>query len=153
MRTRKVVGLARVVMTRRERIMMLEPLGKGIMGTTLHYAYEIRGEEGPFEEIPDLKLPAQMVGLAEDIVDKMTGKFVPEEFNDRYEEAMVALIRSKEAGTPVKSQKPTARPTNVVNLLDALRRSVEGTARPSAPPAREKAKARAKPASRRKARG
>ncbi|MFM9469848.1 hypothetical protein ACKI1K_44815, partial [Streptomyces scabiei] len=82
--------------------------------------------------------------MAEDIVDKMTGKFVPEEFTDRYEEAMVALIRSKEAGTPVKSHKPTARPTNVVNLLDALRRSVEGTGRPAAPPAREKAKARAK---------
>lgn len=154
MRTRKVVGIARVVMARRERIMMLEPLGKGIMGTTLHYAYEIRGEEGPFEEIPDLKLPTQMVGLAEDIVDKMTGKFVPEEFTDRYEEAMVALIRSKEAGAPVKAQKPAARPTNVVNLLDALRRSVEGAGSRSAPaPARDKAKSRAKPTTRRKARG
>ncbi|MFX8668650.1 hypothetical protein ABTM51_21150, partial [Acinetobacter baumannii] len=81
-----------------------------------------------------------------------TGKFVPEEFTDRYEEAMVALIRSKEAGAPVKAQKPAARPTNVVNLLDARRRSVEGAGSRSAPaPARDKAKSRAKPTTRRKA--
>ena len=63
MKKKKMVGIARVVMARRERVMMLEPFGKGIMGTTLHYPYEIRSEEGVFEEIPDLKLPDQMVGL------------------------------------------------------------------------------------------
>lgn len=153
MRTKKMVGIARVVMARRERIMMIEPLGKGLMGTTLHYANEIRGEEGAFEEIPDTKLPAQMVGLAEDIIDKMTGKFEPEEFKDRYEEAMVALIRSKEAGVPVKAQKPAAHPSNVVNLLDALRRSVEGAGRQTANASRDKPKARAKQGAKRKARG
>lgn len=153
MRTKKVVGIARVVMARRERIMMIEPLGKGLMGTTLHYANEIRGEEGAFEEIPDTRLPAQMVGLAEDIVEKMTGAFEPEEFKDRYEEAMVALIRSKEAGVPVKAQKPAAHPSNVVNLLDALRRSVEGAGRQASSTQREKPKARAKQGAKRKARG
>jgi DNA end-binding protein Ku len=64
MKKKKMVGIARVVMARRERIMMLEPFGKGLMGTTLLYPYEIRGEESVFEEIPDLKLPDQMVGLA-----------------------------------------------------------------------------------------
>ncbi|MDX2201640.1 MAG: Ku protein [Hyphomicrobiaceae bacterium] len=154
MRTKKVVGIARVVMARRERIMMIEPLGKGLMGTTLHYADEVRGEDSAFEEIPDMKLPAQMIGLAEDIVDKMTGKFDAEEFKDRYEEAMVALIRSKEAGVPVKAHKPASRPSNVVNLLDALRRSVEGAGRAApAAAARDKPKARAKPGAKRKARG
>ena len=77
MKKKKMVGIARVVMARRERVMMLEAFGKGIMGTTLHYPYEIRSEEGVFEEIPDLKLPDQMVGLAEDIIDKMSGEFEP----------------------------------------------------------------------------
>jgi len=114
-------------MARRERVMMLEPFGKGIMGTTLHYPYEIRGEEGVFEEIPDLKLPDQMVALAEDIIDRMSGEFQPEKFEDRYENAMIELIRSKQAGLPAPTEKAPARPANVVNLMDALRRSIEDT--------------------------
>src|SRR5436190_5828240 len=127
MKKKKMVGIARVVMARRERVMMLEPFGKGIMGTTLHYPYEIRGEEGVFEEIPDLKLPDQMVALAEDIIDRMSGEFQPEKFEDRYENAMIELIRSKQAGLPVPKEKPAARPANVVNLMDALRRSIADT--------------------------
>jgi DNA end-binding protein Ku len=126
MKKKKMVGIARVVMARRERIMMLEPFGKGLMGTTLLYPYEIRGEESVFEEIPDLKLPDQMVGLAAEIIDRMTGKFEPETFEDRYENAMIELIRSKQAGLPTKVEKAPARTANVVNLMDALRRSVEG---------------------------
>ena len=125
MKKKKMVGIARVVMARRERVMMLEPFGKGIMGTTLHYPYEIRSEEGVFEEIPDLKLPDQMVGLAEDIIDKMSGEFEPDKFEDRYENAMIELIRSKQAGLPAPKEKAPARPANVVNLMDALRRSIE----------------------------
>ena len=125
MKKKKMVGIARVVMARRERIMMLEPFGKGLMGTTLLYPYEIRGEESVFEDIPDLKLPEQMVGLAEEIIDRMTGKFEPEKFEDRYENAMIELIRSKQAGLPAKVEKAPARAANVVNLMDALRRSVE----------------------------
>jgi len=64
MKKKKMVGIGRVVMARRERVMMLEPFGKGIMGTTLHYLYEIRGEEAAFEDIPEMNLPDQMVGLA-----------------------------------------------------------------------------------------
>ena len=125
MKKKKMVGVGRVVMARRERAMMLEPFGKGIMGTTLHYPYEIRSEEAVFEEIPEMKLPDQMVGLAEEIVDRMSGEFEPQKFEDRYENAMVELIRSKQTGLPTAKEKPTARPTNVVNLMDALRRSVE----------------------------
>jgi DNA end-binding protein Ku len=67
MKKKKMVGIGRVVMARRERMMMLEPFEKGIMGTTLHYPYEIRSEEAVFEEIPEMKLPDQMIGLAETI--------------------------------------------------------------------------------------
>src|SRR5215471_15340720 len=125
MNKKKMVGIGRVVMARRERVMMLEPFGKGIMGTTLHYAYEIRSEESVFEEIPDMKLPDQMVGLAEEIIDRMSGEFEPLKFEDRYENAMIELIRSKQAGLPAPKEKPAARPANVVNLMDALRRSIE----------------------------
>jgi hypothetical protein len=125
MKKKKMVGIGRVVMARRERVMMLEPFGKGIMGTTLHYPYEIRSEESVFEEIPEMKLPDQMVGLAEEIIDRMSGEFEPQKFEDRYENAMIELIRSKQAGLPPPKEKPAARPANVVNLMDALRRSIE----------------------------
>jgi DNA end-binding protein Ku len=125
MKKKKMVGIGRVVMARRERAMMLEAFGKGIMGTTLHYPYEIRSDEAVFEEIPELKLPDQMVGLAEDIIDKMSGEFEPDKFEDRYENAMIELIRSKQAGLPAPKEKPAAQPQNVVNLMDALRKSIE----------------------------
>ncbi len=121
------MGIARVVMARRERIMMIEPFGKGLLGTTLHYAYEIRGEEAVFEDIPDIELPEQMTGLAETIIDKMSGTFTPEDFKDRYEDAVVALIQSKQSGTPIKAANTPPRQNNVVNLMDALRRSIESS--------------------------
>jgi DNA end-binding protein Ku len=152
MKKKKMVGIARVVMARRERIMMLEPFGKGIMGTTLHYPYEIRSEDGVFEEIPDLKLPDQMIGLAEDIIDRMTGEFEPEQFQDRYENAMIELLRSKQAGLPAPKEKPAARPANVANLMDALRRSIEvggGKAKPEKAAAGKRAAAETAPAKKR----
>jgi DNA end-binding protein Ku len=139
MKKKKMVGIARVVMARRERVMMLEPFGKGIMGTTLHYPYEIRSDEAVFEQIPEMKLPDQMIGLAEDIIDKMSGEFEPEKFEDRYENAMIELIRSKQAGLPAPKEKAASRPANVVNLMDALRRSIEdkGAKKPEKAPAKK----------------
>jgi len=125
MRTEKMVGLARVVLFRRERLMMLEPRDKGIVATSLHYANEVHAANAYFEEIPDLSLPKEMLELAKHIIEKMTGEFQPDQFEDRYEKALIELIRSKQKGMPVKPQ-PTHRQTNVVNLMDALRRSVEG---------------------------
>ena len=125
MRSEKMVGLARVVLFRRERLMMLEPRGKGIVSTTLHYANEVHAANAYFEEIPDLTLPKEMLELAKHIIEKMRGEFQPDGFEDRYEKAVIELIRSKQKGMPIKPQ-PTHRQTNVVNLMDALRRSVEG---------------------------
>jgi DNA end-binding protein Ku len=127
MRTDKVVGLARVVLFRRERILMLEPRDKGIVATSLHFANEVHAAGGYFDEIPDLDLPKQMLELATHIIEKMSGRFEPEQFEDRYENALIDLIRSKQKGMPIKPQ-PTHRQTNVINLMDALRRSVEGAA-------------------------
>ena len=145
MKKKKMVGIARVVMARRERIMMLEPFGKGIMGTLLLYPYEIRSEEGVFEDIPELKLPDQMLGLAETIIEKMSEEFEPQQFENRYENAMIELIRSKQAGLPAPKEKAPARPANVVNLMDALRRSIEGADSAKAKSTKVTAKAPAKP--------
>ena len=125
MRAEKMVGLARVVLFRRERILMLEPRDKGIVATSLRYANEVHAASAYFDEIPDSELPKQMLDLAKHIIEKMTGKFEPEQFEDRYENALIELIRSKQKGMPIKPQ-PTHRQTNVINLMDALRRSVEG---------------------------
>ena len=125
MRTEKVVGLARAVLFRRERVLKLEPRGKGIVATSLHFANEVHASDGYFAEIPDVELPKEMLELAKHIIDKMSGKFEPEQFEDRYENALIELIRSKQQGMPIKPQ-PTHRQTNVINLMDALRRSVEG---------------------------
>jgi len=150
MAKKKMVGIARVVMARRERVMMLEPFGKGIMGTNLLYPYEIRGEDAVFEDIPDMKLPDQMIGLAEDIIDRMSGKFEPEKFEDRYENAMIELIRSKQAGLPAPKETAPAKPANVVNLMDALRRSIEDAGGSKSKPSAKSAAKKAEPAARKK---
>jgi DNA end-binding protein Ku len=131
----KVVGLGRVVMARRERVMMLEPLGKGLVGTVLRYSSEVRNEGSYFEEIPDLKLPDEMKDLAHVIIERKAGHFSPEEFTDRYEDAVVALIRAKQAGMPAKAPEQPTRPSNVVSIMDALRKSIaaSGGAAPAAP--------------------
>ena len=125
LRSEKMVGLARVVLFRRERILMLQPRDKGIVATSLHYANEVNAAANYFDEIPDLTIPKQMLDLAKHIIEQMTGKFEPEQFQDRYENALIELIRSKQAGATIKA-RPVQRQTNVINLMDALRRSVEG---------------------------
>jgi len=126
MRAEKKVGLARAVLFRRERLLMLQPRDKGIVATSLHFANEVHAASGYFDEIPDLELPKEMLELAKHIIDKMSGKFEPDKFEDRYETALIELIRSKQRGMPPTRPQPTHRQTNVVNLMEALRRSVEG---------------------------
>ncbi len=127
MRDEKVVGLGRVVMARRERIILLEPLGKGLLGTVLRYASEVRSEDSYFEAIAELKLPAEMKDLAHVIIERKAGHFDAAQFNDRYEDAIVDLVRSKQAGLPPKASEPS-RPANVVNIMDALRKSIAAVA-------------------------
>jgi DNA end-binding protein Ku len=128
MRAEKVAGVARAVLFRRERVLKLEPRGKGIAATSLHFANEVHAADSYFTDIPDLELPKEMLELAKHIIRKMAGRFEPDRFEDRYERALIELIRSKQKGMPIKPQ-PAQRHTNVINLMDALRRSVESEAR------------------------
>jgi DNA end-binding protein Ku len=125
MKKKDMVGLGRVVMHRRERLLMLQPRGKGIAATALRYKPEVRKEDAYFKEIPATRVPHDMLQLAEHILEQKKGHFDPSEFEDRYEDALGALIKAKRAGKePPTSPEP--KPSNVINLMDALRRSVKG---------------------------
>jgi DNA end-binding protein Ku len=112
--------------TRREHVVMLEPFEKGLLATTLRYPYEIRGEADYFEDIPDLKLPAEMMKLAAHIVDTKAGHFDPKGFEDHYEKALVELLKSKQAGLPIETVEEKTAP-RVINLMDALKASIEAS--------------------------
>src|SRR5262249_34267378 len=94
---KKMDGLGRVVIARRERMLILEPRDTGLVATPLHYAYEIRNAAEYFDDIPDMKLPGEMVELAEHILDTKAGHFDPSEFEDRYENAVVEMLKRKQA--------------------------------------------------------
>ena len=92
---------------------------------TLRYPYEVRDEAEYFADIPDVKVPGEMLKLAEHIVETKAGDFDPSEFVDHYEEAVVDLLKHKQAGKAVSKGRATQPNTsNVVNLMDALKRSV-----------------------------
>jgi DNA end-binding protein Ku len=98
---------------------------KGLMGTLLRYPYEVRAEEEYFDEIQDVKVTKDMLDLAKHIVNQKAGRFEPAKFEDQYEAALVDLINKKRAGQPItKKDRPAAG--NVVDLMEALRRSVGG---------------------------
>jgi len=119
-----MVAIGKVVFTSREHIIALEPRGKGMMGVTLRYPYEVRKEEDYFDEIPDEKVPKDMLELATHIVEKKAGHFNPDKFDDRYEDALRELLKKKQSGQ--KIERPTEHaPSKVINLMDALRRSVQ----------------------------
>jgi len=130
MREKNVVGLARLVHYRRERIVLLQPLGKGIMATLLRSQDEVRSPTAVFEDIADFDAPPDMRMLAAELIERARAPFDPAKFEDRYEEALVALVRSKGtglAGAPTNVAAPSAG-SNVVNLMDALKRSIEAEA-------------------------
>ncbi len=123
MQRKNMVGLARVVLYRRERLLMLQPRGKGLVATILRYRNEVRDAEDYFDDIPPVRIAKDMLELADHILESKTAHFEPDKFTDRYEAALAELIEAKRAG-----RKPPAAPApregNVINLIDALRRSV-----------------------------
>ena len=104
---------------------MLEPRGKGLFAAVLRYPYEVREDEAYFEEIPEVAIPPEMLDLAEHIIERMQGEFDPAAFEDRYENALIELLKAKQSGKQAELPHAAPRPSNVVNLMDALRRSVQ----------------------------
>jgi DNA end-binding protein Ku len=126
MKDKDRVALARIVMAHREHLMALEPLGKGILGTTLRYDYEVREERPYFADVPSPRISREMVKLAEHILDTKAGRFDARKFKDQYELALRRLVKRKAAGKTIEAPEPPPERDNVINLMEALRRSIKG---------------------------
>ena len=123
MREKNVVGIGRVVLYRRERIIMLEPRDKGLVAMTLRYPYEVRADDEVFDQIPDVKVDDDTLDLATHIIERKLTHFDPARFEDRYQNALLEIIKAKAANKPAP-RLDAPKPSNVVNLMDALRKSI-----------------------------
>jgi DNA end-binding protein Ku len=129
MHDKAMAALGRVVLSKRERVLMLQPWGKGLLGTTLRYPYEVRQETAYFEDIPDVKISKDMLQLAEHILETKRAKFDASQFHDRYEQAIVELINVKKAGMPARQKdKLIPRVVAGTDLMAALRQSIAAEA-------------------------
>ncbi|WP_024506419.1 Ku protein [Bradyrhizobium sp. ARR65] len=122
------VALARIVLTNREHVIAIEPCGRGLLGTTLRFPYEMRDAGDYFEGIRNPRITKDMVELAGHILRSKAAHFDPSQFKDEYENALKTLVRRKAAGKPIKLPEPEERPSNVINLMDALKQSLKGRA-------------------------
>src|SRR5258705_2824247 len=142
-RTMDKVAIGRLVLTNREHIIALDALDKGLMGTLLRYPYEVRSEKEYFDDIQDVKITKDMLDLAKHIVEQKSGSFEPEQFEDRYEQALVDLINQKRNGLKTTAKAAPKSGGNVINLMDALKRSLANE-KQAAPAAKETVKAKGK---------
>ena len=152
MAARKMAGLARIVLYQRERPIVIEPLGKGMVLTTLRYDDTVRQPNTVLGDIEATKTDDEMIDLAQHIIDKKKTKFDPSKFDDRYEDALLELIRAKKAGRKAPKAKAPPKPSNVVNLFDALKKSLnaEGGGKAGKSSAKTSARKAKSPAPKRK---
>jgi DNA end-binding protein Ku len=140
-RTMDKVAIARVVLTNREHIIALEARGKGLVGMLLRYPYEIRDENEYFDDIQDVRVTKEMLDLAKHIVETKSADFEPDKFDDRYEDALVELLNQKRKGEPIRTAVKSRDSGNVINLMDALRKSLTSEDKaPRSPSATKKSK-------------
>jgi len=126
MRRQKVAAVARAVLFKRARTLILRPEGEGLVANTLNYDYEIRPAAEVFKDLPDMKIEGEMLDLARHIIETKMGEFDPRQFDDRYDQALADLIKAKAEGKEIKKPAPK-REEKVVSLLDALRESAKAT--------------------------
>lgn len=128
-------AIGKVAFSGREHVFALVPAGSdspGLMGYTLRYSYELRKQEEYFRDIKQPAVPADSLQLAEMLIERMSGKLDMDKFEDSYETAVKALVEAKVNNMPVPiDEAPKQRPSNVVNLMDALRKSIGSDARPA----------------------
>ena len=120
------VALAKIVLTNREHIMAIEPMGKVLLGTILRYDYEVRDEKELARSVPSPRIPKEMLKLAVHILDTKAGHFDPSQFKDEFETELKKLVKRKAAGKTIEAPEREERPSNVVDLMEALRQSVSG---------------------------
>ncbi|WP_119303297.1 non-homologous end joining protein Ku [Dongia deserti] len=129
LKTRKVAALGHAVIGRRERPVMIQPRGKGMMLTTLRDPDEIRKPEEAFDDIDDVKVNKENLQMAETLIERLTSKFDLDMFEDRYQEALQKLVTAKQKGKKVVYAEEPERESNVVDITEALRASLRGTAK------------------------
>ena len=120
------VALARIVFANREHILAVEPWGKGMLGTTLRYDYEVRDEKDVFKGIPSPRIPKEMIDLASHILESKAGRFDASQFKDEYEMALRKLVKRKASGKTIEPPAEREDRSNVIDLMEALRQSVKG---------------------------
>jgi len=124
------VALARIVFANREHIIALEPWDKGMLATTLRYDYEVRDQKQFFKDIPSPRVDKEMIQLASDILDRKAGRFDATKFKDEYELALRKLVKRKASGKTIDIPETSARPSNVIDLMEALQKSLGRKAEP-----------------------
>jgi DNA end-binding protein Ku len=138
MRDAEVAALARTVLFRRVRAVLVRAVEEGFIANTLNFDYEVRSSSAAFKELPDIEIKGEMLDLARHIIKSKAGKFDPGKFDDRYEQAVAELVKAKQEGREIKApRKP--REAKVVSLMQALRDSAKMTKGTSTPAKRRKA--------------
>jgi len=135
------IALGRVVMHTRERLVALEPRDKGIVATTLRMRNEVVDPAKAFHDIPAARPGKQMIEIAEKIIEQQEGDFDPDKFKDRYENALRDLIRRKQKGEKLITAEPVEE-SNVIDLMEALKKSLKGKGKAAHKPANTNAKKR-----------
>ncbi len=126
MRKKQVAALARAVLFRRVRTVLLRAQGIGLVAHTLNFDYEVRPSSEVFEDLPEMKIDGEMLDLAKHIIETKSGKFDPRDFDDRYDNAVAELVQAKIEGREIEAPKPPEE-TKVTSLMDALRESAKAT--------------------------
>lgn len=122
MRKKKVVALARAVLFRRVRTLLIRPRGCGLLANTLNFDYEVRAADDAFDAVPEMKIKGEMLDLARHIIDTKSGTFDPSAFDDRYDAALAELVKAKAEGREIEKPK-RKREGKVIDLMEALRES------------------------------
>ncbi|PWS39151.1 Ku protein [Falsiroseomonas bella] len=126
MRGEKRVAIGRIVMANRERVVAIEVRGPGLLLSTLRSQEEVRSDAVLFEDIPEAKLQPQMIDIAKSIIAQQAGPFAPEDFTDRYQEALAELVQRKTGGSKPTRKREAPEESNVIDLMEALKRSLKG---------------------------
>jgi Ku protein len=140
----KVAGIARIVLSSRERPFLLQPMGNGLRGTTLRFAQDVRGEHDLFESIPSIKLPPEMMKLAQHIIRTKAADFDPAMLDDHYRKALGRILGKKQRTTEAPAAPTTPSRENVVSLMDALKRSIAAEHKTKKRSASDRAKAKSR---------
>ncbi|MEO3385014.1 Ku protein [Mesorhizobium sp. CAU 1741] len=146
MRKKKVAALARAVLFRRVRSVLIRPRGCGLLCNTLNFDYEVRSATDAFSDVPQMKLKGEMLDLAKHIIDTKRGEFDPSEFDDRYDAALAELVKAKAEGRAIEKPKKKLE-GKVIDLMQALRDSAAAAGKAKG----KTRKAKAAPAPKRKA--